>query len=156
MKDPLDSLYPPFAECVRKLLSAAKAKNDTYVITQGMRTHAEQDRLYAQGRTAPGSKVTNARGGQSLHQFGVAADLCFDSSDKPGLQPDWSHKRYAPIGDYADGAGLEWGGRWSSLKDLPHVQLPLGKYGLTHKDLQAAYAKGGLDEVWRLLDRYEW
>jgi peptidoglycan L-alanyl-D-glutamate endopeptidase CwlK len=45
------------------------------VLTSGWRSPAEQDRLYAQGRTKPGKKVTNARGGASKHNFGKAIDV---------------------------------------------------------------------------------
>nr|WP_295770097.1 M15 family metallopeptidase [Rhodoferax sp.] len=40
-----------------------------------MRSCAEQDALYAQGRTAPGNKVTNAKSGDSNHNFGIAFDI---------------------------------------------------------------------------------
>ena len=46
-----------------------------YVMTGGTRTYAEQDALYAQGRTTGGKRVTNARGGYSNHNFGVAGDF---------------------------------------------------------------------------------
>jgi peptidoglycan L-alanyl-D-glutamate endopeptidase CwlK len=47
----------------------------------GVRTVAEQDALYAQGRTKPGKIVTNAKGGQSAHNFGLAVDIGPDPLD---------------------------------------------------------------------------
>ena len=46
-------------------------------IGESFRSVAEQDALYAQGRTQPGSIVTNARGSSysSQHQWGIAADF---------------------------------------------------------------------------------
>jgi len=46
-------------------------------LISGLRTYEEQDALYAQGRTAPGPKVTNAPGGHSNHNFGLAFDMVF-------------------------------------------------------------------------------
>ena len=56
-------------ECNKVLTGSAKVR-----ITQGLRTIAEQDALYAKGRTTPGKKVTNAKGGQSVHNYGFAVD----------------------------------------------------------------------------------
>ncbi|WP_305953442.1 M15 family metallopeptidase [Paenibacillus sp. P32E] len=58
-----------------RLLSAAMPEESNIVITQGLRTIAEQDALYAQGRTKPGQIVTNARGRTSYHNFGLAVDF---------------------------------------------------------------------------------
>ena len=46
-------------------------------IGESFRSVAEQDALYAQGRTQPGSIVTNAKGSSysSQHQWGIAADF---------------------------------------------------------------------------------
>ena len=46
-----------------------------YSVQQGLRTVAQQNALYAQGRTEPGAIVTNAPGGSSAHNFGLAVDL---------------------------------------------------------------------------------
>jgi hypothetical protein len=55
---------------------------------QGVRTFAEQDALYAQGRTRKGLRVTNAKGGQSYHNYGLAADCALLTiiSDKTAIQ----------------------------------------------------------------------
>lgn len=57
-------------------------KEDIFVqITSGYRSFAEQNKLYAQGRTAPGKIVTNAKGGQSNHNYGLAIDYVLLSAD---------------------------------------------------------------------------
>ena len=66
-----DELKKIIEECDKALTGRAKVR-----ITQGLRTFAEQDGLYAQGRTKPGKKVTNAKGGQSIHNYGFAVDIC--------------------------------------------------------------------------------
>lgn len=40
-----------------------------------LRTISEQNELYAQGRTKPGKVVTFAKGGQSMHNYGLAIDI---------------------------------------------------------------------------------
>lgn len=91
------------------------------ILTQGLRTHKEQDALYAQGRTKPGKVVTNARGGQSLHNYGLAFDVAF--RDAKG-NIDWDDltpfRRFAVI---AKGNGLAWGGDWRR-PDYPHFEPP--------------------------------
>ena len=59
-----------FEEANRRLTGRAKM-----LIVSTLRTFEEQDELYAIGRTKAGRKVTNSRGGQSLHNYGVALDF---------------------------------------------------------------------------------
>lgn len=97
-------------------------------ITDGFRGVKEQDALYAQGRTAPGLKVTNAKGGESFHNYGVAADFVFRKQGYNVGKEVWE-----AFGTIAEKHGFEWGGRWTSFIDIPHVQMRLG-YSL--KDFQ--------------------
>lgn len=92
-------------------------------VTQGYRTVAEQDALYAQGRTAPGRIVTNAKGGQSAHCFGYAADLVPEDVI-PG-EPDWNAGNPAWQKMLAAGleCGLAEGATWRTFKDNPHFYL---------------------------------
>jgi len=88
----------------------------------GFRSYADQDRLYARGRTAPGPKVTNARGGQSNHNF----TLAYDASQFDGhghYIGSGSDPAYARAGKLGEAAGLEWGGDWQRFKDRPHYQF---------------------------------
>lgn len=88
---------------------------------QGTRTHAEQEAIYEQGRTEAGRIITNARPGDSYHQYGLAADVV--PIAYKGL-PDWNPlgADWATIGAIGEGLGLTWGGRWSK-PDKPHFQL---------------------------------
>lgn len=107
-------------------------------IVQGLRTVEEQNALYAQGRTKPGSIVTNAKGGSSFHNYGLAIDFAI-LIDKDGNgtydELSWDIKKDNDKDGIADwlevvkvfeAAGWEWGGRWSSIKDYPHVQKTFG------------------------------
>jgi len=100
-------------------MAAVQGVGATIKIISGTRTFAEQDRLYRQGRDLPGPKVTNARGGQSNHNFGVAWDIgIFQSGQYLDDSP-----LYAQVGGIGKGSGLEWGGDWSSFPDEPHFQV---------------------------------
>ena len=91
-------------------------------LTCGYRSVEEQNRLYAQGRTAPGRIVTNARGGASWHNYGLAADYAFVA----GGQLAWSGP-WRIFGRIARECGLEWGGDWKGFPDRPHVQFRKGR-----------------------------
>lgn len=109
-------------------------KEEIYVqITSGYRSFAEQTKLYNQGRTDRSKPiVTNAKAGQSNHNYGLAIDYVLVSEDGKKaiwtVNKDW--KRVAAIGK---SLGFKWGGDWTSFKDNPHLEM-MG--GLTIKDLQ--------------------
>ena len=92
-------------------------------IGETFRTVAEQDAFYAQGRTKPGNKVTNARGSSysSFHQWGTAFDVC--RADGRGAYYD-ADGFFSRVGAIGVSLGLEWGGNWKSIPDKPHFQLP--------------------------------
>ncbi len=92
------------------------------VMTEGFRSITRQNALYALGRTKPGKKVTNARGGYSWHNFGLAADYAFLVDGKPSWNGQWTG-----FGAIVRGCGLEWGGDFKSICDRPHVQLTNGR-----------------------------
>ncbi|WP_338552882.1 M15 family metallopeptidase [Paenibacillus sp. KS-LC4] len=129
----LENLIPVVATATERLIEHCYARGVLIVITQGYRSAAEQDKLYAQGRTAAGSIVTNARGGYSYHNFGVAIDFALLSPD--GKQVFWDTKRDGNVNQIADWAevvdeakrlGFAWGGDWTSFKDYPHFEMTFG------------------------------
>lgn len=106
-------------------------------ITQGLRTIEEQDALYAQGRTAPGNIVTNAKGGSSLHNFGLAFDIVIIRDGKPDWATDTPDFKY--VVEALKELGWEWGGDFHSIIDKPHFQIT---YGHSVHDLQSKYNSG--------------
>lgn len=83
------------------------------------RSNVEQDGLYAIGRTLPGKKVTNAKGGESWHNFRAAFDFVPTVYGKP----QWNNKDlYLKCGEIAESCGLEWAGRWKTFKETAHCQ----------------------------------
>lgn len=118
-----------------KAVPAMEPHGVTVKIISGTRTYAQQNALYAQGRTKPGRKVTNARGGYSNHNFGIAFDIgLFKDGKYLGESP-----LYATLGPIGESVGLEWGGRWKSFQDEPHYQL---KTGLTLAQMRERVASG--------------
>lgn len=102
----------------------AKELECTVKLISGTRTYEEQNALYAQGRTKSGQRVTNARGGYSWHNFGLAVDF---GVFRGAAYLD-AGREYTEIGKLArQVSGLEWGGDWTSFKDLPHIQMRMFK-----------------------------
>lgn len=94
-------------------------------IISGHRTWAEQNELYAIGRTKEKNrkKVTDARGGQSNHNFGIAWDIgIFDAKGKYLRESPY----YAKLGPVGIKIGLKWGGKWKTFTDRPHYEVPVG------------------------------
>lgn len=130
-KQRISFLHPTVKEEVTKIIEecdlalTGKAK---IRITQGLRTFEEQDALYAQGRTKPGKKVTNAKAGQSIHNYGFAVDICLVIDGKTAAWDtvkDWDNDKvadwYECVKIFAK-HGWEWGGNWKTFKDLPHFE----------------------------------
>ncbi len=115
-------LDPEFAKKLGRFEARLAEKGIKVVLTWGYRSITEQNRLYAIGRTTPGKKVTNAKGGYSWHNFGLAADYAFIVSGKVTWKGPWDI-----FGKVARECGLEWGGDFKTILDRPHVQWTRGK-----------------------------
>jgi peptidoglycan LD-endopeptidase CwlK len=107
-------------------------------IISGTRTYAEQDALFRQGRFGnPPPKVTNARGGQSWHNFGLAWDIGIFRGGVY-VTADGPYRTVAPSGKVTD---VSWGGDFpGSFKDPPHYQFKTA--GQTITQAQARFEAG--------------
>lgn len=121
----LVGLHPVLAAGANVLIQQSHARGVPVVITQGLRTIAEQNALYAQGRSKPGPIVTNAKGGTSYHNYGLAFDFAILLPN--GTSLSWDIKRdgdkdktadWQEVVQEAKRLGLEWGGDWTSFKRL--------------------------------------
>jgi len=128
----LDDLLPPVKERVEKFLNAAKDAGIDLLITSTYRDNASQNVLYAQGRTTPGKKVTNAKAGQSWHNYRCAVDVVPVVAGKPRW--DVKDEVWQQVGALGKAAGLEWAGDWKKFKEYPHFQYT---GGLTLAQLQS-------------------
>jgi peptidoglycan L-alanyl-D-glutamate endopeptidase CwlK len=103
-------------ECNKVLTGRSQVR-----ISQGLRTFAEQDTLYAKR-----PKVTNAKGGQSVHNYGFAVDIVLIIDGKEAswdTHKDWDGDKIADWDECVKifaKHGWSWGGNWASFKDMPH------------------------------------
>ena len=140
------SLDPKAAQRFVPFIEAAKAEalkhGVEYIAISGNRTWKEQNEIYKIGRTKPGRKVTNARGGQSNHNFGIAVDFGVFQDGKylDTYNPKLASKVHKAIGVLASVYGIEWGGSWKNFKDEPHYEVYTG---LTLAQKRAKYLKSG-------------
>ena len=143
MRD-IKQLHPTLQKKVEELKALCEKNGIKIGISECLRTVAEQDALYAKGRTAGGSIVTNCKGSSysSMHQWGVAFDfyLIMDV-DGDGQTSDDSFNNstglFQKVGKLGQSIGLEWGGSWTSFVDMCHFQLP--DWGSTAKKLKSTY-----------------
>ena len=131
----ITKLHPEAQEKAKQLVSLCAANGLKIKITECYRTVAEQDTLYAQGRTKPGKIVTNAKGSSysSMHQWGVAFDFIRSDGRK---SYDDSDGFFTKVGRLGQSIGLTWGIAWN---DKPHFQL--SQWGDTPSKLKNLYSK---------------
>lgn len=124
-----DRLHPLVANRGESFIRLAHSCLDLEVrLTSGYRSAKEQNALYAQGRSEPGRVVTNAKAGQSYHNYGLAVDFVIIHNNKTDYDlnsdrnrndiPDWQE-----LGELGKALGFEWGGDWNSFPDYPHLQM---------------------------------
>ncbi|MGG4434630.1 peptidoglycan-binding protein [Priestia megaterium] len=120
----LKGVHGTIRDMVIQLIKKAYDQKIYVAITQGFRSIDEQNALYAQGRTTGGSIVTNARGGYSFHNYGLAVDFVLLNESK---QPVWNvNDKWMSVVRMATGMGFSSGAYWSSFKDYPHLELTFG------------------------------
>jgi peptidoglycan LD-endopeptidase CwlK len=126
----VEDLDPRVSAMCHKFISECAKVGIDILITSTYRDYESQNTLYAQGRTAPGKKVTNAKGGQSWHNY----KLAFDFVPLVNGKAQWNDLNlFTRCANVAELVGLEWAGRWKTFKELAHCQWT---GGLTLKDLQ--------------------
>ncbi len=127
----LSDLHPIVKDKAEKFVSACKTVGEDILIYCTYRDNEAQDALYAHGRTVGGAIITNAKGGQSFHNY----HLAFDWVPLIHGKPTWNDKeRYEKCAIIAESFGLQWAGRWEgSLHEEAHCQY---SNGLTIHDLQ--------------------
>lgn len=137
----INTLHPKIRDKAREFINRVEKELGIKLrVTSGFRTYAEQDKLYAQGRTAPGSIVTKAKGGQSNHNFGTAFDvvpIVNGSADWKTTAGTWN--KIAKVGKEI---GFSWGGDWQTFTDKPHFEM---QFGNSLAQLRKKYESGQKD-----------
>ena len=136
----LGTLHPkfkPIALAAWAEAQAAMPSNVRIIAVQGLRTFAESDADYAQGRTTPGQIITKAAAGQSYHNYGLAFDMAMitNGKDDNTVGPNW-----LKVVQIMESHGMTWGGHFpDGFHDDPHFE---NRYGYNWRDLCAKYRTG--------------
>lgn len=127
----INDLHTKVTAMASEFINRCKAEGIDVLITSTYRDAESQNELYAQGRTKPGKKITNAKAGQSYHNWRVAFDFVPIINGKA----QWNDAElFTKCGEIAEDVGLEWAGRWVKFKELAHCQYT---GGLKLADFQA-------------------
>lgn len=133
-----EELNGDYLECNNKLPKGVRLR-----FSHVYRTNEEQDELFAKR-----PKVTNAKGGQSIHNYGLAFDIVilFDKDENGTFETaSWKVDRYFMIVvDYFKSKGYEWGGDWNKFQDRPHFQKSFGHTWRTLKALPTKLDDNGI------------
>lgn len=127
----ISDLHPEVATLCNLFIEHCHDEGIDVIITSTFRDIEAQNALYAQGRTAFGSRVTNAKGGESFHNYGLAFDFVPIVHGKAVWNDLALFTRCGKIGKEC---GLDWAGDWDSFKEMAHLQYT---NGLTIEDLKA-------------------
>ena len=128
----------------RALVESAAAIGIGIKVISGTRTYDEQNALYEQGRSKAGHIVTNARGGYSNHNFGIAFDIgVFEGGRYIPESP-----AYKAVGALGMKLGLEWGGNWKTIQDEPYFQLrPEWARSMSERDMLAELRRRNSEKI---------
>ena len=127
----LSDLHPKVHLMAETFLEECRRQSIDVLIYCTYRDAEAQNKLYDIGRRLPGKTVTDAKGGQSMHNYRLAFDWVPLIHGKPA----WNDKvLYLICGEVAESIGLEWAGRWKRRKETAHCQWT---GGLSLEDLQA-------------------
>jgi len=147
----LATVNPDLADKVRTAAASLEAAGTYLLVVSGLRSAAEQNTLYAQGRTAPGHVVTNAKAGQSMHNYGLAVDVVPYLSGQSG-DLNWKPEtdQFNAMVGAMKAQGLVWGGDWVKFPDDDHFQLP-GIPASPNQAMISDYGSGdqaSLENIW--------
>jgi peptidoglycan LD-endopeptidase CwlK len=132
----LSGVHPELRIRVWRIVMAMGVLGFRMMVTDGVRSDAEQAALYKKGRRGVKGEaiVTHCDGvtHRSNHQprvapsrfagYAAAVDMTFVDADlKPSWEEHWPWELYGRV---AKSQGLVWGGDWPTTKrDKPHVEL---------------------------------
>jgi peptidoglycan LD-endopeptidase CwlK len=116
----LEDLLPVVKDMAEQLIEACKAAGVDLIIVSTYRDLEAQAEIYAKGRSTPGPIRTNAKPGESLHNWRVAIDFCPLEFGKAAWDDMAAFER---VGELAETIGFEWAGRWTGrLREEGHIQ----------------------------------
>jgi peptidoglycan L-alanyl-D-glutamate endopeptidase CwlK len=119
----IEDLEPQVAVLCHRFVEECESQGISVIITSTFRSNEEQAALYAIGRTKPGNRVTNAKPGQSYHNWKIAFDFCPIVHGKAVWNNAELFERCGLIGEKV---GLQWSGRFLTFRESAHMQLTQG------------------------------
>ncbi|EFK57367.1 M15 family metallopeptidase [Sphingobacterium spiritivorum] len=124
----IELMHPKIREEVREIylqINTALPKGVRLRLSQTLRTFKEQDELFNKR-----PKVTNAKGGQSIHNYGLAFDIVilYDKDSNGSFETaSWALDiNFMKVVNFFKSKGWTWGGDWKSFKDYPHFEKTFG------------------------------
>jgi peptidoglycan L-alanyl-D-glutamate endopeptidase CwlK len=122
----INDLHPTVAKLCRAFVAECKKAGIDVLITSTYRDIESQNAIYAQGRTKAGRIVTNAKGGQSFHNWRVAFDFVPIVNGKAQWNDARTFKKCRAIGEKLGLEGLSF--------EMAHLQF---RGGLSLRDFRA-------------------
>jgi peptidoglycan LD-endopeptidase CwlK len=120
----INELLPEVKSRVEHFIALCADNHIDLLITSTYRDNESQDALYNQGRTTKGYVVTNAKAGESYHNYRCAVDVVPLVGGKPLW--DTNNPIWESVAMLGKQAGLEWAGDWKSFKEMAHFQYTGG------------------------------
>lgn len=155
-------LHPKLADIIPGAIAEAKERGLDVGMFNGLRVEADQEKLYALGRTVKnpdgfdpekkplGNIVTNALPWQSWHFFGLAVDFAFKNSKGAWYWPADDAPQWEALAKVMlMHTGVAWGGNWTKFPDLPHFQMT-GKIPSVREAKRILFEEGQ-DKLWAMV-----
>lgn len=140
----IGTLHPQLRPIATAFIKEARSQGINVFVTEGIRDFTRQDKLYQIGRDASGQViggiVTNARAGQSYHNYGLALDVVIINDDG-SANYDVNNPEWYRLGQIGKSFGFVWGGDFKSIVDMPHFEM---NFGLHHTQLLDRYSSGNI------------
>ncbi|WP_171066440.1 M15 family metallopeptidase [Acinetobacter higginsii] len=136
-----DKINPRYKQRLLMVFKIMKEQHGyELVLLEGYRSPNRQNML------AGNPNTTRAKGYQSYHQFGLAADVAFKRNGKVVIteRDPWAMRGYELYGQVAESVGLTWGGRWKSIKDYGHTEYRMPGLRKTKEMAEQLTAEGQL------------
>jgi peptidoglycan L-alanyl-D-glutamate endopeptidase CwlK len=137
----INNLAPFFYNLVKAAIDDCDAKGMPLWIVEAYRSPKRQNWLYASGRSRQGVIVTKAQAWQSMHQYGLAVDLCGGSNKKPIWTMPWDKIR-----SIFELNGLE------SLAPFEQAHFEI-RAGFNMKQLYEMAHSDGIEAVWAMVEK---
>ncbi len=134
-----DKINPRYKQRLLMVFKIMKEQHGyELVLLEGYRSPNRQNMLAGNPHT------TRAKGYQSYHQFGLAADVAFKRNGKVVIseRDPWAMRGYELYGQVAESVGLTWGGRWKSIQDYGHTEFRMAGLKKTKEMADQLIAEG--------------